>query len=273
MSAHPVSSEVLALLHQAVQEAIATHKRSVRIGVAGAQGSGKSTLVKAYAAAHPRTAFFSMDDVYLSTAERKDLAAKHSPLLKTRGPAGTHDLALATRVIRQLEAALPRDRTPLPRFNKLTDAPLKPADWPQFEGKPNVILVDGWCMGATPEDEAALAVPENALEEHEDSDGRWRGFVNAQLAGPYAAFFARMDVIITLESPGWHVVPRWRMEQEAHDRGLTVETLPPEVKTNLARFMLHYERVTRHMLAGGRRSDWTVALDEDRTPMEIRQGL
>lgn len=264
---------VLEVAQDAARTLIQRLKRPVRLGIAGAQGSGKSTLAAAWAKADPRVAHFSLDDVYLTTAARKALAEKVSPLLRTRGAPGTHDLDLAKRTILQLEAARGRDRTPLPRFDKVADAPVKAAQWPSFLGTPNVIVVDGWCIGATPQEPAALEDPVNMLELDEDESGAWRAYVNAQLAGPYAAFFARLDAIIAFDAPDFDVVERWRLEQEAALRGLAVDALPREVRANIARFVLHYERITRHMLAGGRRADIVIPLGPDRAVLDIVGGV
>lgn len=264
---------VLEVAQDAARTLIQRLKRPVRIGLAGAQGSGKSTLAAAWAKADPRVAHFSLDDVYLTTAARKALGEKISPLLRTRGAPGTHDLDLAKRTILQLEAARGRDRTPLPRFDKVADAPVKAASWPTFLGTPNVIVVDGWCVGATPQDAADLADPVNMLELEEDEAGAWRGYVNDQLAGPYAAFFARLDAIIAFDAPTFDIVETWRLDQEAQLRGLSVETLPREVRANIGRFVLHYERITRHMLAGGRRAEIIIPLGPDRAVLDIVGGV
>lgn len=257
------------LLEETSLARIRALKRPVRIGLAGPQGAGKSTLAAAWAAKNPKVATFSLDDVYLPTAARRALAEGVSPLFKTRGAPGTHDLDLAKRTLLQLAAARARDETPLPRFDKLADSPVKPAAWPRYLGTANVILIDGWCLGAAPEEASALSVAINALEEKEDAAGVWRSYVNAQLAGPYAEFFGRLDVIVFLAAPDWDVVPHWRLEQEAALRGVAVEALAPEVRANIARFVLHFERITRHMLAGGRRADIVVSLDAARAVRNI----
>ena len=261
------------LVRETARTLIQQHKRPVRIGLSGAQGSGKSTLAAAIAKADPRVAHFSLDDLYVTTVVRKALSDKVSPLFKTRGAPGTHDLELGKRTIMQLEAARGRDRTPLPRFDKVADAPVKSPLWPQFLGTANVTLIDGWCVGATPQDEADLAEPINDLEAKDDRNGAWRGYVNAQLAGPYATFFARLDAIIALDAPDFSVVEGWRMEQEANLRGLAPDALPKEVRANIERFVLHYERITRHMLAGGRRAEIAVALDAKRQIQDIRGAV
>jgi D-glycerate 3-kinase len=265
--------ELLDFLARTARDLIAKHRRVVRIGVCGAQGSGKSSLCQAWAKDDPRVATFSLDDVYFTTAKRRELAAAHGAMLKTRGPPGTHDLALASRVMMQLGAARARDATPLPRFDKLADSPLTPQQWPVFLGTPNVILVEGWCMGAKPQDETALSMPINDLERNEDPTGKTRAYINGELTTRYQPFFEKFDAIITLRAPRFEIVPHWRLQQEAGMRNLTIETMPPEVTASIQRFVQRFERITRHMLDGGRRSDWTIELDDDRTPMEIREGL
>jgi D-glycerate 3-kinase len=262
-------ADVITLLEDVSKDLIQTLRRPVRIGLSGAQGSGKTTIARAWAKSNPRIATFSLDDIYLNTADRKALAAKVSPLFRVRGAPGTHDLALGKRTLEKLGAARARDRTPLPRFDKLGDHPVPANEWPTFEGTANIVLVDGWCLGATPEKDEALSAPVNDLEREQDKDGAWRGYTNAQLEGPYAQFFTRFDAIVHLAAPSWDVVPRWRLEQEAGLRGIAVDAVPQDVRANIIRFCNHYERVTRHMLAGGLRAEWIVRLGEDREALDI----
>jgi D-glycerate 3-kinase len=259
-----LTDEVVTLLDMLSRELIQSLKRPVRIALSGAQGSGKTTIAKAWAKQNPRIAHFSLDDVYLATAERKKLAADVSPLFRVRGPPGSHDLELAKRTLIKLADARAQDLVPLPRYDKLEDHRVPPAQWPNFKGTANVVLVDGWCMGATPEPPEALEMPVNDLELDDDENGAWRGYINAQLEGPYATFFQRFDAFVFLQAPDWEVVPRWRTEQEATLRGIAFDAVPPDVRANVIRFCNHYERLTRHMLAGGRRAEWVVRLGENR---------
>ncbi len=228
------------------------------IGVGGSQGSGKSTLVRAAAEA-VGAAHFSLDDVYRTRTEREAMARDVHPLFRTRGVPGTHDLALAGVVIDSLAAG---GSTAIPAFDKLADDRVPQAQWPVFEGRPSAILVEGWCLGALPVPD--LAAPINALEAEEDLDGVWRRAWNAELAGPYQAFFDRFDAILFLAAPSFEVVLDWRCEQEAGLLG--VPAVSAERRAELARFIAHYERLTRWMLEGGVRADVTVRLGKDRTP-------
>ncbi|HRL23495.1 MAG TPA: kinase [Brevundimonas diminuta] len=233
------------------------------IGIAGAQGSGKTTLARA-AAERLGAAYLSLDDVYLTGAERQALAREVHPLFAVRGPPGTHDLGLLERTLAALRAAGADSRTPLPAFDKLADDRAPKTDWPVFAGRPSAVLVDGWCLGATPQAEADLAAPVNALEAERDGHGIWRRAANAALAGPYAEAFARFDAVLFLKAPSFDAVLDWRCEQEAGLMGLPPADLPSARRAELALFIQHFERITRHMLAGGVRADLVFQLDADR---------
>lgn len=233
------------------------------IGIAGAQGSGKTTLAR-LAAERLGAAHLSLDDVYLTKAERAEKGRAVHPLFAVRGPPGTHDLRLLEATVAALRAAGPDSRTPLPSFDKLTDDRRPEADGPMFAGRPSAVLVDGWCLGAAPQAEADLAAPINALEREQDGQGLWRRAVNAELAGPYADVFARFDAILFLKAPSFDAVLDWRCEQEAGLRGLAPADLPAERRAELAVFIQAFERITRHMLAGGVRADLTFDLNAER---------
>jgi D-glycerate 3-kinase len=240
------------------------------VAVGGCQASGKSTLVR-IVAEETGAARFSLDDVYRTRAEREAMARDIQPLFITRGPPGTHDLDLADAVIDALQTARDGSRTPIPFFDKLADDRLPPRQWPVFEGRPTAILVEGWCMGATPQAEADLVAPVNTLEADEDPDGVWRRYANAELSGRYHAFFNRFSRSLYLAAPDFDVVLDWRCEQEAGLLGVAPADLPPERRAKLARFIAHYERLTRHMLAGGVDVDGVARLDRDRSLLGLER--
>ena len=235
------------------------------IGIVGAQGSGKTTLARAAADAFGG-AQISIDDVYLTRAQREQMAEDVHPLFLTRGPPGTHDLRLLTRLIKALGTARPDDKVLIPDFDKRGDDRRPVRDWRVFSGRPRAILIDAWCLGAVAEDEAALAEPINALEREQDADGRWRRAVNDFVAGSYADFAAKFDAIVFLRAPGFEVVLDWRAQQEADLLRVPPGRLPAHERARLAGFIQYFERVTRAMLAGGVRADVTVQLDRNRLP-------
>jgi D-glycerate 3-kinase len=238
------------------------------IAIVGAQGSGKTTLARAAAETFGGVQI-SIDDVYLTRARREAMAEEVHPLFLTRGPPGTHDLRMLARLIKALATARPDDKTLLPDFDKRGDDRRPIRDWRVFEGRPRAILIDAWCLGALPEDEADLAEPVNALERDEDPSGDWRRAVNGFVGGSYAAFADRFDAILFLKAPGFDVVLDWRSQQEADLLGVRPDKLPQAERERLARFIQYFERITRRMLAGGVRADVVVELDRERRPASI----
>ncbi len=240
-------------------------KRSAIVGLCGPQGSGKSTIVAAtkvlLEARGMRTVTLSLDDFYLTREARQRLAKDVHPLLATRGPPGTHDVALAGAVLDQLRA---KGKVTLPRFDKAADTRAPRGTWETVASPVDVVLLEGWCLGAVAQGAAALREPVNALERDEDPDGVWRTYVNDQLDGPYQALFARVADLIVLQAPSFEVVAGWRAEQE---RKLRDRAGAGMSDAGVARFVAHYERLTRWILAEmPARADWVIPLDAERTP-------
>ncbi|MGB7654169.1 MAG: kinase [Novosphingobium sp.] len=256
---------LLHILLARIDTALAVHGPGLLIvGLCGAQGSGKSTLAAALVAELGANglpaATLSLDDIYLTRAERQQLASSIHPLLATRGVPGTHDVALGLQTI----AALKRgEAVALPRFDKGLDDRAPQASWPRAPAQCRVLLLEGWCVGAVPQATAALASPINALEEREDAQGIWRSYANSALAGPYRDLFCAIDLLILLAAPGWDVVAQWREEQELPlRRARAAQAMDPAA---LASFIQHYERLTRWILEEmPQRADVVVQLDRQR---------
>lgn len=237
------------------------------LGICGSQGSGKSTLVEALearlAADGVKALRLSLDDMYLTRVERQALGAAVHPLLATRGVPGTHDVALGLETISALRNG---DPVRLPRFDKGRDDRADPATWPLTPSSVQVLLLEGWCLGARPQSD--VSAPVNTLEAGEDPQGVWRGYANAALAGAYQTLFAAVDRLVLLAAPDWEVVARWREEQELALRETAAPlAMDPE---QVARFIQHYERLTRHILAEmPARADLVVRLGPQREVLEI----
>jgi D-glycerate 3-kinase len=265
-------SELLAHAAPAILDLVAGSANGLArpfvLGLSGLQGSGKSTLAAAIQRLATRrrlpSVVLALDDFYLPLRTRKELAVHIHPLLRTRGVPGTHDIDALIGTLDALAHASPSQPARWPRFDKGRDDRLPPSRWHLASHAPELIVVEGWCVGVPPEDDAALRKPVNAFEREEDPRGVWRTWVNEKLRG-YRRLWHRFDALAVLQAPGWEVVSHWRgqQEQSLHARGA------PQAMdaAALARFLQHYERISRHALATlPARADLVLTLDADRHP-------
>lgn len=255
-------------------DAIASHhngaKKPFMVGINGAQGSGKSTLadfLKTYLTAqHQLSAVvLSLDDFYLSQSERLALSIKTHPLLKTRGVPGTHDIDLMNKTLTRLGEY---GTVSLPRFNKAADNPHAVIDWPIVNAPVDVVVFEGWCWGAQPQEQSQLTHAINALEEEHDGLGVWREYVNTKLRNDYLEIQNKMNFWVMLGAPSFDCVLNWRIEQE-HKLLAQLDASEPQDgimnDEQIAYFISHFERITRHVLTTlPSQVDCFYALDESR---------
>ena len=251
----------------------ATRRRPLIVGINGAQGSGKSTLCRFLEVLLKvrglRVITLSIDDLYLTRAERAAMAQQVHPLFSTRGVPGTHAVGMALGIVEDMLAG--RSFT-LPRFDKASDDRM--AEGETISGPVDVLLFEGWCVGAKPQDMAALADPINALEAEEDRGGIWRALVNRFLTGDYADLFAQIDLLVMLKVQGFEAVAANRRRQE--EKLAVANPGAPGLmdEAALQRFLSHYERLTRHMLAEmPGRADIVFEIGPDQRPLHLPDGL
>ncbi|XAO70591.1 MAG: hypothetical protein AAYR33_05710 [Acetobacteraceae bacterium] len=115
---------------------------------------------------------------------------------------GTHDIPLALRTIDSLLEGQP---TPIPSFDKSLDDVLPSDHWALSPVHPDVILLEGLCVGARPKSPHAL---------QEDPLGVWRAAVNDALMSDYQKVFSRLDALCLISPPDFNIVTQWRQEQE-----------------------------------------------------------
>jgi D-glycerate 3-kinase len=268
---------------EAIRPKLTAAGRVPVLGIHGSQGSGKSTLAEfihwyLQEQGGLNVALLSLDDFYLSLAERQQLATKRHPLLRTRGVPGTHDISLALETIATLRHIGAGERASLPRFDKACDDRAPESSWPQISGPVDLIVFEGWCVGATQQDEADLKLPVNELERSEDSDAQWRTYVNSCLAAEYQDLFAELDYLLMLRAPDFNCVAAWRSEQEqklAQRLAGNVQASALMDEAAILRFIQHYQRITTHCLNTlAKRADCVMALGTQREILSVayREG-
>jgi D-glycerate 3-kinase len=158
----------------------------------------------------------------------------------------------------------------VPRFDKAQDDRLPADRWTQVEAPLDVVIVEGWCLGARAQPQEALATAVNELEQKEDPDGTWRGHVNRQLERHYHGLYDLVDVWIMLQAPSFDSVYQWRLEQEQKLTETTAQAGPRIMSPRqIARFIQHYQRLTEQALRTlPQQVHYLFRLDEQRRIIE-----
>lgn len=255
------------------------------VGINGAQGAGKSTLFNLLEVIlsegfNLRVVGFSIDDLYRTRVEREKLGEEVHPLLATRGVPGTHDVQLGIDILESLCNGDESSITKIPVFDKSIDDRCSADVWQEWYGPADVIVLEGWCVGAMPQEDAVLSDPINDLEQQEDPDGAWRQYVNQQLHADYERLFDMLDVLLMLKVPSMDAVFEWRSLQEKklaervkyiYDTQQPTDHLRIMDEGQIKRFIQHYERLTRHMLAEmPARADVTMLLNDNHKIYDIQ---
>jgi D-glycerate 3-kinase len=254
------------------------------LGICGPQGVGKTTLTRVLQtvlneAAGLSIAVLSLDDLYLSSAERIRLASEIHPMLRTRGVPGTHDVNLGIESIERLLTAQAGEQTRLPRFDKAVDEPYPLGEQPLFDGRADLVILEGWCVAAMPQSASALVEPVNELERVSDAQGEWRHYVNERLAGPYQKLFGMIDTLLLLRAQRFEDIYAWRLLQEQKLAARIKSAAAPSGASRLMgdeelrRFIMHFERLTRHILVEmPSRADIVAELDSNRQLVAVHRS-
>ena len=228
-------------------------KRPLVIGLAGGQGSGKTTIssiltliLKKYFKLNVFKV--SIDDFYKSRKDRKSLSKNKHPLLMTRGVPGTHDINLILNFFRKI-----KDKNfetfQIPRFNKAIDDRCSKSLWQKIKIKPDVVIFEGWCVGARAQTSSQLKKPINLLEKTHDQDVKWRSYVNKQLKTKYKSLFKQLDELIYLKAKNFNLLRKWRLKQEKKlwFQKKNKKNLKIMSSSDIIDFMQTYQRITQQM--------------------------
>ena len=238
-------------ISEVVHKSYLKNKNTTIIGLTGGQGSGKSTISKVLKIIlktrfNLDTVIFSIDDFYKTFKDRKKMSKNISHLFLTRGAPGTHDTKMLYKCFKNIKKKNFKNFL-IPIFDKASDDRCKKSKWVKVFKKPNIVIFEGWCVGAKAQKKKDLFKPVNNLEKNEDKRLVWRKKVNNELKGNYKKIFSLIDELIFLKVPSFKYVYKWRLLQEKklqrNSKGKKIMN-----KEELKRFIMFYERITRNMI-------------------------
>ena len=226
--------------------------KTLFLGFSGGQGSGKTTVVKILKIILKK--FFkrkihisTIDDFYKTLKDRNKMSYTAHPLFKTRGVPGTHDINLVKNFFNNIKKKKFK-KTKLPKFAKERDDRLKKKYWFNIKQKPEIVMLEGWCVGAKPQSSSLIKKPINILEKYEDKDLKWRKYVNEKLKKEYKKLFAMIDHFIFMKIPNFKMVFKWRLLQENKLKKKSHLNKKIMSYNGIKRFIMFYERITLQMI-------------------------
>ena len=231
----------------------ADKKRPYIVGLAGGQGTGKTTtssLIKIILTKYFRLKVFkiSIDDFYKTRKERENLSKKIHPMLMTRGVPGTHDVQMMLDFFKKVKSNNFK-KIELPDFNKAIDDRSPKKYWYKLKEKPDVVIFEGWCVGAKAELNKTLKRSINSLEKTNDQELLWRSYVNKQLKTKYKKLYSQLNCMIYLKAQNFSLLQKWRLKQE-HKLWLKSKKSSSHKimnKNDVLKFMQTYQRITENM--------------------------
>lgn len=229
------------------------NKKPYFVGLAGGQGIGKTTvssIIKIILEKHFKLKVFkiSIDDFYKTRKERLNLSKRIHPMLMTRGVPGTHDINMMLNFFKKAKSKNFK-KIKLPNFNKANDDRFIKKYWYRIDQKPDVIIFEGWCVGAKAELNKTLKKPINSMEKVNDKKLIWRKYVNQQLRTKYKDLYSQLNCMVYLKAKNFNMLQKWRLKQEHKLWLKTKKSSSHKImsKGNVINFMQTYQRITEHM--------------------------
>lgn len=226
-------------------------KKTFIVGFQGGQGTGKSTLCrflkKMLDKEGYKTLIFSLDDFYLSYADRVKLKKRYpgNELYLKRGLPGTHRVRFLEQTLNNIQKGR---RFVLPMFDKsLKNAEGDISKEVMFNKKFDFVLFEGWCLG----------LPETNLKELKEichknkislkfKDDDLKTVISK--INDYHRLWKYLDYLVTLKPDSADLHKKWRLQQEKELKketgiGMTKAQIDSFVEMFLPFTYLCYEKI------------------------------
>ena len=203
----------------------AKNKKPFIVGLGGGQGIGKTTITS-----------------IISIVLKKYFKLKVFKI-------STHDVSSMFSFFKRAKSKNFR-ALKLPKFNKAIDDRYNKKLWHSIKKKPDIIIFEGWCVGARAEKNNSLKKAINSLERNSDKKLIWRKFVNQQLKLKYKKLYTELDCMLFLKANNFRLLQQWRLKQEKklwlkNKRSRNNKIMN---KKDVIKFMQTYQRITQNML-------------------------
>jgi D-glycerate 3-kinase len=273
------SHTVLSMLWQlwlplAMQLAEARSKleRPLIQGILGGQGTGKTTLAEVSCLILHHLGYttigVSIDDLYKTYAERQKLQ-QEDPRLIWRGPPGTHDVELGIQLLDRIR----HRHSPIlvPRFDKSAHNGAGDRTEPEPIKNTDIVLFEGWFVGARPVDEIAFENPPPPILTPEDK--QFARDTNERLKD-YLPLWERLDRLIVLYPIDYHLSKQWRREAEQKMMASGKSGMSDEEIDRFVEYFwrsLHPELFITPLIKNPNLVDLVIEIDAEHRPGKVYQ--
>jgi D-glycerate 3-kinase len=247
-------------------------------GILGGQGTGKTTLTRILTKIlHHfglQVCSLSIDDLYKTYAERQKLQ-QVDPRFRWRGPPGTHDVERGLTVLDQLRRAEPA--VAIPRFDKSLHNGAGDQITPELIAGADVILFEGWFVGAQPVDPQVFAAAPPPI--NTDVDRAFAREVNRRLQ-EYLPLWDRLDRLMVLYPSDYRLSQQWRRQAEQQMIAAGKSGMSDAETNQFVEYFwqaLHPDLFIKPLLTNTEQVDLVIEIDANHQPIQIycprRQSL
>lgn len=192
--------------------------RALIQGILGLQGTGKTTLANILIIIIEKIGYhtisISLDDLYKTYGDRL-LLKQQDPRLIWRGPPGTHDVELGRKILERLRHSSaensPAESIDIPRFDKSLFGGAGDRIKPEIVSNVDIVLFEGWCVGARPIDSANFEVARAPIIT--EVDKQFARDMNYKLQD-YLPLWEMLDSLIVLYPSDYRFSKKWRLQAE-----------------------------------------------------------